>query len=173
SEPFRRTRSNVTSPTNALKPIARRSIIGIRWRSRAISLYCRSSSIVAAADVAGPPSEGSLITARLSRRAVAAQAGASLIAVSVRAPVKATRRAADDPGEADVSHFPQPRYVPCDSCGQPVPREELERHACDRERWLDYQIVALRPQIRRVERDFAAWLETPAGRFEQFYARRP
>jgi hypothetical protein len=71
-----------------------------------------------------------------------------------------------------MSHFPQPQYLACESCGQAVPRADIEQHTCDEQRWLDYQLVVLRPEIARLEQDFGDWLDTPAGRFEQFYAER-
>ena len=68
--------------------------------------------------------------------------------------------------------FPQPQYIACPECGACVPRWEADDHVCDRERWLDYQLVRLRPDIARFEADLREWLATPAGRFELFYARR-
>ena len=71
--------------------------------------------------------------------------------------------------------FPQPQYIACAECGACVPRWEADEHECDQERWLDYQLVRLRPDIARFETDFRTWTETPAGRFELYYAeyRRP
>ncbi len=68
--------------------------------------------------------------------------------------------------------FPQPQYIACPECGACVPREEAEAHVCEGERWLDYQLVRLRPEIARFEADFREWLTTDAGRFELFYAER-
>ena len=68
--------------------------------------------------------------------------------------------------------FPQPQYIACAECGACVPRWESEQHVCDQDRWLDYQIVRLRPEIARFESDFAQWLTTSAGRFERYYAER-
>ena len=68
--------------------------------------------------------------------------------------------------------FPQPQYIACPECGACVPRAEADEHVCDRERWLDYQLVRLRPEIARFETDFRQWLVTSEGRFEQFYASR-
>jgi hypothetical protein len=68
--------------------------------------------------------------------------------------------------------FPQPQYIACSECGACVPRWEADDHVCDEERWLDYQLVRLRPDIARFEADFGQWLETGRGRFERFYAER-
>jgi len=68
--------------------------------------------------------------------------------------------------------FPQPQYIACPECGACVPRWEADEHVCDRERWLDYQLVRLRPEIARFESDFRQWLVTSEGRFEEFYAER-
>jgi hypothetical protein len=68
--------------------------------------------------------------------------------------------------------FPQPQYIACAECGACVPRWESDEHVCDQERWLDYQLVRLRPEIARFESDFREWLGTDRGQFELFYARR-
>jgi hypothetical protein len=68
--------------------------------------------------------------------------------------------------------FPQPQYIACADCGACVPRSEAEEHVCDRDRWLDYQLVRLRPDIARFESDYRQWAESPEGRFEIYYASR-
>jgi hypothetical protein len=68
--------------------------------------------------------------------------------------------------------FPQPQYIACAECGACVPRWESDEHVCDEERWLDYQLVRLRPHIARFEADFREWLTTGRGQFELYYARR-
>ncbi len=68
--------------------------------------------------------------------------------------------------------FPQPQYIACSECGACVPRAEADEHVCDRERWLDYQLVRLRPEIARFEDDLVEWLHTDEGRFERYYAER-
>jgi hypothetical protein len=65
-----------------------------------------------------------------------------------------------------------PRYIPCPECNACVPNEETDEHVCDQERWLDYQLVKLRPDIARFEVDFREWLKTPAGQFELFVAEK-
>lgn len=68
--------------------------------------------------------------------------------------------------------FPQPQYIACADCGACVPRWESEEHVCNEDRWLDYQVVRLRPEIARFEADFREWLATGEGRFELYYAER-
>lgn len=68
--------------------------------------------------------------------------------------------------------FPQPHYIACADCGACVPRWESEQHVCNQDRWLDYQLVRLRPEIARFEADVRDWLVTAAGRFELYYAER-
>lgn len=68
--------------------------------------------------------------------------------------------------------YPQPQYVSCSLCGACVPRWEADEHVCDQERYLDYQLVRLRPDIARFETDMNAWLVTAEGQFEKFYAER-
>lgn len=69
--------------------------------------------------------------------------------------------------------FPPPQFVACTECGALMPRREADTHACDKERWLDFQVTKLRPDIARFEVEFAAWsVDTKTGRFEVFYAER-
>lgn len=49
---------------------------------------------------------------------------------------------------------------------------DVDGHTCDSDRWLDYQLVRLRPRIYAFESDLADWLLTPGGRFEIFYAEK-
>jgi hypothetical protein len=67
---------------------------------------------------------------------------------------------------------PNPQYVACNECGACFPRWEEPDHVCDRERWLDYQLVKLRDEREAFDADFGAWLATPYGLFEQWYAVR-
>ena len=66
--------------------------------------------------------------------------------------------------------LPEPRHVPCTSCGASVERGRLDDHQCEEERRLEFELFQLRVQLEQFEADFAAWLETPRGRFETFYA---
>jgi hypothetical protein len=68
--------------------------------------------------------------------------------------------------------FPQPRHMPCGECGAAVERSASDRHECDPERLLDYRVFQLRDEIAAVTDEVAAYLESPHGRFELWYAER-
>ena len=62
--------------------------------------------------------------------------------------------------------------MPCERCGASVDRGAADEHACEEGRRLDYLVFQLRGEILELEAELAAWLETPGGRFELFYAER-
>jgi hypothetical protein len=66
--------------------------------------------------------------------------------------------------------LPQPRFMPCPDCGASVARAERAEHVCDQDRWVDYNVVQLRPELDALEAEFAGYLETPQGRFAAWYA---
>ncbi len=66
--------------------------------------------------------------------------------------------------------FAHSRYMPCPNCGASLAGEDRDEHTCDRERRLDYQMFQLRGEIGRFETDLAAYLDSPAGKFELWYA---
>lgn len=68
--------------------------------------------------------------------------------------------------------FVQSRFMPCPDCGSSVERAQAAGHRCDPERRLDYAVFALRHELAAVEDDVAAYLATPRGRFELWYAAR-
>ncbi len=68
--------------------------------------------------------------------------------------------------------FPQPAYMPCSECGASIARDEADEHVCDSERLLDYRVFQLRGEIEGLDGEVAAYLETPLGRFEAWYAER-
>jgi hypothetical protein len=71
-----------------------------------------------------------------------------------------------------LSWYPQSQYAPCPDCGAPVSVEDEDEHRCERHRYVEYQLLLLRPQIVAFEREFAAWLDTVQGRFASYYALR-
>lgn len=71
-----------------------------------------------------------------------------------------------------MSSFVQPRFMPCPDCGSSIERAQASRHQCDPERRLDYQVFALRHEQDAVDVEIAAYLATPQGRFELWYAAR-
>lgn len=66
--------------------------------------------------------------------------------------------------------FPQPHYMPCVECGASVARDEAELHACERERRLDFAFFQLRGEREGFDEQLAAYLDSPRGRFEAWYA---
>ncbi len=68
--------------------------------------------------------------------------------------------------------FFQSTYMPCGECGASVARGERDGHACERERWLSYQVFQRREEIERFDDELGAFLESPRGRFELWYAER-
>ncbi len=69
--------------------------------------------------------------------------------------------------------FPTPDHMPCPECGASLPlTDTAPTHACNEDRLLDYRLIELRPEIERFPDDLAAWLDTPAGRFAKWLARR-
>ncbi len=69
--------------------------------------------------------------------------------------------------------FPQPTHMPCPSCGASVAvGAPAGSHVCDDERRLQFRLAEQRPGVERFDDDFAAWLETPHGRFAQWLAER-
>jgi hypothetical protein len=71
-----------------------------------------------------------------------------------------------------LSWYPQSRYTPCPDCGAPVPADEDTVHECERQRYVEYQMLLHRLQISAFEQQFNDWLHTPHGRFAAYYAAR-
>ncbi len=67
--------------------------------------------------------------------------------------------------------FPS-RYVSCDSCGTSLERRDRDAHSCDPDRRLDFELFQLRDEVARFDSDFTAYLGSPRGRFEVWYAER-
>ena len=68
--------------------------------------------------------------------------------------------------------FLQPQFMPCPECGASVPTAEMDTHECSPPRRLEYQLFQLRAEIASFELQLAAYLASPRGRFETFYAER-
>ena len=49
-----------------------------------------------------------------------------------------------------------------------MPSDEADDHRCERYRYVEYQLLLLRPQIAAFELQFRDWLYTPHGRFAAF-----
>jgi hypothetical protein len=69
--------------------------------------------------------------------------------------------------------FPSPDHLPCPDCGASVPVAGAEGpHVCDDEQRLDFRLFELRHEVEQFDGDLGAWLDSPAGRFEQWLAER-
>jgi hypothetical protein len=62
--------------------------------------------------------------------------------------------------------------MPCEQCGASVERGAEATHECDDARRLEFHVFALRDEIDSFDEVWTAWLDTPRGRFERFYAER-
>jgi hypothetical protein len=63
-------------------------------------------------------------------------------------------------------------YQVCRGCGVAVQRRALKDHVCDPERYAERQASALHWDRGGFEDALRSWLQTPRGRFAQFYAGR-
>lgn len=68
--------------------------------------------------------------------------------------------------------FAHSRYMPCPDCGASLLGEDRDEHTCDTERRLDFQMFQLRGEIARFDYDLAAYLTSPEGKFEAWYAEQ-
>ena len=68
--------------------------------------------------------------------------------------------------------LPEPRFLPCPECGESLAAEQRDRHVCEEERWATYQLFQLREEVNALERQVAAYLDSPRGRFELWDAAR-
>jgi hypothetical protein len=65
-----------------------------------------------------------------------------------------------------------PEHVACSSCGDEVPARARAWHVCDWWRWLDHQVHLRQDELSRFEHDLGAYLDSPHGRFDLWYAER-
>jgi hypothetical protein len=63
-------------------------------------------------------------------------------------------------------------YIACGTCGMSLSATERDRHVCDPERRARFEAFQLRKEVAGLERELAAFLESPAGRFALYYAER-
>ena len=68
--------------------------------------------------------------------------------------------------------IPQPANMPCDECGVSLPVGARDGHVCSEQRRLEYQLCQLRGEVEAFTGQFTAYLESPHGRFELWYAQR-
>jgi hypothetical protein len=65
-----------------------------------------------------------------------------------------------------------PDYVDCPDCGTSLAPHALERHRCDRRHRDDHAARTARVEASSFVAEFRAYLATPQGRFEVYYAAR-
>lgn len=63
-------------------------------------------------------------------------------------------------------------YMPCELCGTSLSRAEREGHVCNAERRARYESFQLRHELAELDREVAAFLDSPSGRFAVYYAER-
>jgi len=62
--------------------------------------------------------------------------------------------------------------MPCEECGASVPVLGRDEHVCSEQRRLEYGLFQLRAELAAFDELFAAYLESPRGRFELWCAER-
>jgi hypothetical protein len=60
--------------------------------------------------------------------------------------------------------------LPCPGCGEVLIPEALRFHLCDWWSWLDHQVDLRRSELGRFESELGAYLDSPRGRFDLWYA---
>lgn len=68
--------------------------------------------------------------------------------------------------------FREPSFMPCEECGESVARADREQHTCSPGRKLDYELFQLRSELAEFDAQLSAYLASPQGRFDVFYAKR-
>jgi hypothetical protein len=75
-------------------------------------------------------------------------------------------------GSTMFGFLPQPAYMPCDECGVSLREEARDEHVCSNHSRVEYQLCQLRGEVEAFDDQLAAYLESPRGRFELWYAER-
>ena len=63
-------------------------------------------------------------------------------------------------------------YLPCRECGVLLSSEQRSRHVCRPEDFVVHQVTKARVQLTAFENEVAQFLETSAGKFALFLAKR-
>ena len=63
-------------------------------------------------------------------------------------------------------------YRACDGCGVAIRRRLAGDHVCDPDRYAAHQASRLHWRRAGFDDALSRWLQTPAGHFAQYYARR-
>ena len=70
------------------------------------------------------------------------------------------------------SRFRDHEYLACDACGSFLSRLDRETHACDSARRARFEAFQARQELAGFDRQLAAFLQSPPGRFAVYYADR-
>jgi hypothetical protein len=62
--------------------------------------------------------------------------------------------------------------MPCPDCGASVAREDAHAHDCEPDDVLDYPLFLERVEPVTLNEELAAYLASPRGQFEAWYAER-
>jgi hypothetical protein len=68
--------------------------------------------------------------------------------------------------------LPQPAFMPCPACGASVARGSQAEHRCDETQRSSYEVLQVRIEADRFDRELTSWLATATGRFAVYYAER-
>jgi hypothetical protein len=70
------------------------------------------------------------------------------------------------------SYFTDHEYMPCERCGMSLTSVDRDTHVCDAERRTRFEAFQARREVAEFERELAAFLDSPVGRFDVYYAER-
>jgi hypothetical protein len=72
------------------------------------------------------------------------------------------------------TELPEPDGTPCPDCGAAVTRDEAPRHECEPDDVLDYRLFleGVEPEPVTLSEELTAYLASPRGQFEAWYAER-
>jgi len=64
----------------------------------------------------------------------------------------------------------RPGFARCRDCGAAIARARRDDHVCDRDRLIEHQLYRLRDDLDGLEDEIQAYLASPRGRFESWWA---
>jgi hypothetical protein len=70
------------------------------------------------------------------------------------------------------TEVPEPDEMPCPDCGASVAPDEARWHECEPDDVLDYRRFLERQEPVTLNEELTAYLASPRGRFEAWYAER-
>jgi hypothetical protein len=70
------------------------------------------------------------------------------------------------------TELPEPDDMPCPDCGSSVAREDAHTHECEPDDVVDYRLFLERVEPVTLNEELTAYLASPRGQFEAWYAER-